>query len=123
MGKVWAYNHMESKLEHPYGSWIRPDSWLSYIINVKHSHDKDESEVRLLGDAIDKILITLTPREEQYVREFFGIECEKSYSLKDIGNKHGITGTRVQQIIAKALRKLRLPCRSKYLKQFIIDRP
>lgn len=69
-------------------------------------------------EEIRKNLFALTPKEEKVLRMRFGIGEEPSKTLKAIGEGLNITGERVRQIEAKALRRLRHPVRAKNLKGF-----
>lgn len=60
----------------------------------------------------DFILHTLTPREEQVIKLYFGIDCDRKKTFAEIGEILSVTRERVRQIEAKALRKLRHDKRS-----------
>ena len=66
---------------------------------------------------LDQILATLSPKEEKVIRLRFGIGCEREHTLVEIGQEFGITGARIRQIEAKALRQLRHPVRSVHLRK------
>jgi RNA polymerase primary sigma factor len=72
-----------------------------------------------LSDQTRKVLATLTPREEKVLRMRFGIGEKTDHTLEEVGQSFDVTRERIRQIEAKALRKLRHPCRSKKLKAFI----
>lgn len=72
-----------------------------------------------LSDQTKKVLATLTPREEKVLRMRFGIGERTDHTLEEVGQSFDVTRERIRQIEAKALRKLRHPCRSKKLKAFI----
>ena len=59
------------------------------------------------GDRVKEVLRKLTPREEQVIRMRFGIGDGKAHTLKEVGQKFSVTGERIRQLEAKALRKLR----------------
>lgn len=63
------------------------------------------------GTTIDKVLDTLTPREQQIIRLRFGLGISDSFTLEEIGIRYEVTRERIRQIEAKALRKLRHPSR------------
>jgi RNA polymerase sigma factor (sigma-70 family) len=67
-----------------------------------------------LQAAIDRVLRTLTPREALIVRRYYGFEGH-GCSYDELGKQLGISGGRVHQIAAKALRKLRYPPRRQVL--------
>jgi len=67
---------------------------------------------------IDAVLDTLTPREAVIISDYFGINCDKTLVLEEIGGKLHLTRERVRQIKEKALRKLRRRSRSFALKSY-----
>lgn len=68
-----------------------------------------------------KLLSELTLREERVLRMRFGIDMNRDHTLEEVGNQFDVTRERVRQIEAKALRKLRHPIRSTYLKDYLKD--
>jgi RNA polymerase primary sigma factor len=65
---------------------------------------------------IDRILSSLTPKEEQIIRRRFGIGEDEPHTLEEVGLEFDVTRERIRQIEAKAIRKLRHPSRSKWLR-------
>ena len=65
---------------------------------------------------IDKMLKTLTPREERIIRLRYGLEDNTIHTLEDIAKEFGITRERVRQLEVKAIRRLRHPSRLKIIK-------
>jgi RNA polymerase primary sigma factor len=72
-----------------------------------------------LKEEIDKVLSTLTPREEKVIRMRLGIGEKTDYTLEEVGEVFGLTRERIRQIEAKALRKLKHPSRRKRLESFL----
>ncbi len=72
-----------------------------------------------LKEEIDKVLATLTPREEKVIRMRLGIGEKTDYTLEEVGEVFGLTRERIRQIEAKALRKLKHPSRRKRLDSFL----
>lgn len=68
---------------------------------------------------IERALGTLTDRQADVIKLYFGIGVEHPESLEDIGDKFGLTRERVRQIKDKAINKLRSASRSKLLKQYL----
>ncbi len=72
-----------------------------------------------LSREIDRSLSTLTDRQCDVIKLYFGIGVEHPMSLEDIGEKFGLTRERVRQIKDKAINKLRNTNRSKLLKHYL----
>lgn len=68
---------------------------------------------------IERSLNTLTDRQRDVVRLYFGIGLEHAMSLEDIGGRFALTRERVRQIKDKAINKLRSTSRSKLLKSYL----
>ncbi len=68
---------------------------------------------------INRSLGTLTDRQCDVIKLYFGIGVEHPMSLEDIGEKFGLTRERVRQIKDKAINKLRSKSRSKLLKHYL----
>ena len=71
-----------------------------------------------LNTEIERALSTLTDREREIVKSFFGIGCQEM-TLEEIGERFGLTRERVRQIKEKAIRRLKSPSRSKLLKGYL----
>jgi len=74
---------------------------------------------QMLQDQMQKILTTLTEKEEKVLRLRFGIGDGYPRTLEEVGDIFKVTRERVRQIEVKALKKLRHPTRSKRLKEFL----
>ena len=72
-----------------------------------------------LRKEIERSLSTLTDRQKDVIKYYFGIGVEHPMSLEDIGEKFGLTRERVRQIKDKAINKLRATSRSKLLKNYL----
>jgi RNA polymerase primary sigma factor len=96
------------------------DSKLEDFISDKDSPSPYlDAEKNNVTEQILRVLNTLTPREAEVIRMRFGIECEKDYTLEEIGRHLSITRERVRQIESKALRKLKHTDRRSELKILI----
>jgi RNA polymerase primary sigma factor len=73
----------------------------------------------LLRERVEQVLGTLSPREARILRLRFGLENGHPYTLEEVGRKFGLTRERIRQIEGKALRRLRHPCRSRLLKDYL----
>ena len=73
----------------------------------------------MLRDRVEQVLSSLSPREERILKLRFGLENGHPYTLEEVGQKFGLTRERIRQIEGKALRRLRHPCRSRLLKDYL----
>ncbi len=107
-------------LETPIGE--EDDSHLGDFIPDDSSPTPAEAvSYQLLREQLNKVLHTLTPREEMVIKLRFGLEDGRTRTLEEVGKEFNITRERIRQIEAKALRKLRHQSRSKILKGFLND--
>ena len=72
-----------------------------------------------LKDATQDVLAGLTQREAKVLRMRFGIDMNTDHTREEVGKQFDVTGERIRQIEAKALRKLRHPSRSEQLRSFL----
>ncbi|MFZ2493740.1 MAG: RNA polymerase sigma factor RpoD [Thermoanaerobaculia bacterium] len=79
----------------------------------------DHVIVANLKEQTNKVLRTLTPREEQVLKLRFGVGDGAEHTLEEVGRSFSVTRERIRQIESKALRKLRHPSRSKKLRPFL----
>ncbi|MFQ6078877.1 MAG: sigma-70 family RNA polymerase sigma factor, partial [Thermodesulfobacteriota bacterium] len=119
MEKVNKVLHMYRQpisLETPIGD---EDSRFGDFIEDKGANSPIEDVINLrLTEEVEKVLATLTPREEKILRMRFGIGERSDHTLEEVGKVFGVTRERIRQIEAKALKKLRQPHRSRGLESF-----
>ena len=105
-------------LETPVGD--EDESHLGDFIEDKNAVVPTDAAVRSnLKVAVNKILSTLTGREEKVLRMRFGIGLQSDHTLEEVGQQFAVTRERIRQIEAKALRKLKHPGRSRKLRSFL----
>jgi RNA polymerase primary sigma factor len=68
---------------------------------------------------VRRALATLSEREAEVIRLYFGLDREHSLTLEEIGEKFNLTRERVRQIKEKAIRRLRHASRSKQLRSYL----
>lgn len=78
-----------------------------------------ELMVESLRKEIDRAISTLTPREADVVRLYFGLNSKHPMTLEEIGEKFDLTRERVRQIKEKAIRRLKHTSRCKILKSYL----
>ena len=95
----------------------------SSLLDVLVNHDSLKADAGLIMESlskeIDRALSTLTERERDVVKLFFGIGLNHGLTLEEIGDKFDLTRERVRQIKEKAIRRLRHSSRSKLLQQYL----
>ncbi len=98
------------------------DTELEDFIGDKNSPSPYSDAERIeISEHIQKVLKSLTPKEEKVIRMRFGIGMDRDHTLEEVGRHLSITRERVRQIEAKALRKLKHPSRLKVLKTLILS--
>lgn len=96
------------------------DTHFGDFIEDKNAVSPDSATTGMIMDEqLERILKTLTEREETVLRLRFGIGDGRQRTLEEVGNRFGVTRERVRQIETKALRKMRHPARSKKLRDFL----
>ena len=92
------------------------------LLDVLVNDDSPVADKTLINESlsteVERALATLTERERDIIRLFFGINCQQM-TLEEIGEKFGLTRERVRQIKEKAIRRLRHSSRSKLLKTYL----
>ena len=92
------------------------------LLDVLVNSDTPNADRFLINESlsreIDRSLATLTDREKDIIKYFFGIGAVEM-TLEEIGDKFGLTRERVRQIKEKAIRRLRQTSRSKQLKTYL----
>ena len=72
-----------------------------------------------LKNEVENILSTLSEKEAEVIRLYFGINGERSATLEEIGERFNLTRERVRQIKEKALRNLKYSSKSNRLKAYL----
>jgi len=119
---MWNY-HLENSERHM--SMDRPfvqdeeDNMYDVLLN----EDAPSPDKELLRDSlrkeIDRALNTLTQREADIIRLFFGVNGKHMHTLAEIGEKLNLTRERIRQIKEKAIRRLKHTTRCRVLKTYL----
>ncbi|HRP30627.1 MAG TPA: sigma-70 family RNA polymerase sigma factor [Agriterribacter sp.] len=96
----------------------------STLVDVMENPNADSVDMKIahyesLKKEIERSLHTLTDRQQDVIRFFFGIGSDNAMSLEDIGERFNLTRERVRQIKDKAITKLRSTSRCKLLKTYL----
>jgi len=93
------------------------------LLDVLTNDKQPPPDQKLMEDSlrneIERALSTLTEREGEVIKLYFGLNKEHSLTLEEIGEKFNLTRERVRQIKEKAIRRLRHASRSKNLRAYL----
>jgi len=90
-----------------------------YMLNTESTSPDDALIGDSLAKEIDRVLLTLTPRDAEIVRMFYGLGGREMHRLEVIGTQLNLTRERVRQIKESAIRKLKHATRSNRLKTYL----
>ncbi len=95
----------------------------SSLLDIMENTDSPKADFLLMNESlkkeIDRSLSTLTERERDVIKLFFGIGEAHNFTMEEIGAKFNLTRERVRQIKEKAIRRLRNQARCKLLKAYL----
>lgn len=93
------------------------------LLDILENDEQPSPDHILMSDSlrneIERALATLTDREAEVIKLYFGLGTEHSLTLEEIGEKFNLTRERVRQIKEKAIRRLRHASRSKNLRSYL----
>ncbi|UTW61138.1 RNA polymerase sigma factor RpoD/SigA [bacterium SCSIO 12741] len=93
------------------------------LLDVLSSSNSPSTDDNLMHESlikeIERSLTTLSEREREVVRLFYGIGRKQGLTLDEIGDRFDLTRERVRQLKEKAIRRLRHNSRSKLLKAYL----
>ena len=97
------------------------DNSLLDVLRDDSSYSEPDSPLieESLKMEVDKVLSSLSEREAEVIRLYFGLVNERSMTLEEIGDRFKLTRERVRQIKEKSIRKLRHTSRSKNLRSYL----
>jgi RNA polymerase primary sigma factor len=124
---TWAANKVQRilqsaeepiSLEHPVGD--EDSSQLGdFIEDIDALEPMDAASREMLREQVQSALAALSERERQVLELRFGLVDGRDHTLEEVSRYFNVTRERIRQIEAKALRKLRHPTRSKYLREYL----
>ncbi len=93
------------------------------LLGVLDQNDEPNPDMPLLNESlqneINRVISTLSDKERDVLKYYFGLDGNAAHTLEDISEKVGLTRERVRQIKEKALRRLRKSSKSKILKTYL----
>ncbi len=93
------------------------------LLDVLENDQQPSPDFILMSESlkkeVERVLATLTEREAEVIKLYFGLGTEHSLTLEEIGEKFNLTRERVRQIKEKAIRRLRHASRSKNLRAYL----
>lgn len=93
------------------------------LLDIVHNDTQPPPDATLMKESlrqdIERSLSSLTPREAEVIRLYFGLDREHPLTLEEIGELFKLTRERVRQIKEKALRRLRHASRSNSLRSYL----
>lgn len=92
---------------------------LDVLESDRYAPPDDSLMQESLKEEIDKVLVTLKPREAEIIRLYFGLEGDRPLTLEEIGEHFQLTRERVRQIKEKALRRMRHRSRLEPLRKYL----
>jgi RNA polymerase primary sigma factor len=96
------------------------DGTLYDVLDCKDTPSPDQKLIQeSLRREIERAISTLTEREANIIRLYFGLNSKNPYTLEEIGEEFGLTRERVRQIKEKAVRRLKQTSKSKILKTYL----
>lgn len=122
---VEYHQRLKYQLHHPFDRYKKFVSHqnLRLAHDVLRSGESPNPDRELLHESlrteIERALETLTPREADVIRLYFGLAGQHSMTLEEIGETFDLTRERVRQIKEKAIRRLKHTSRSKILKTYL----
>lgn len=99
------------------------DEEVSNMYDVLLNEESPSPDSDLIGDSlkleIERSLATLSEREADIIRFYYGLNGNMPHTLEEIGNELGLTRERVRQIKEKSIKKLRNQFRNRLLKSYL----
>ncbi|HID38351.1 MAG TPA: RNA polymerase sigma factor RpoD/SigA [Calditrichaeota bacterium] len=99
------------------------DSNSGYLLKIVENHESDKPDSAILDKSLKKdireALASLTAREAEILRAYFGIDRDKPLTLEEIAERYRLTRERIRQIKERGLAKLRHKTRCKSLLMYV----
>jgi len=93
------------------------------LLDVIENDEQPSPDNTLISESlkaeIESALQTLSEREAEVIKLYYGLNKDNAFTLEEIGDKFNLTRERVRQIKEKAIRRLRHAAKSKNLKTYL----
>ena len=111
----WYYRELKVDEKPLFGNKLRKENTQVGLEELDGTVEmENELDLFELKDALRKVLLTLTAREERVIRERFF----NGKTLEEVGKTFSVTRDRISQIEKKAIRKMQHPARKELLEDF-----
>jgi RNA polymerase primary sigma factor len=118
VGRVLRAAEEPMSLDSPIGN--EDSSQLGDFIEDEEALEPMDAAAReILREQVKNALAVLSDREREVLEMRFGLLDGKDHTLEEVGQQFNVTRERIRQIEAKALRKLRHPTRSRFLRDYL----
>ena len=118
VGRVLRASEEPMSLDSPVGT--EDNSQLGDFIEDEDALEPMDAAAReMLREQVKNALAVLSDREREVLEMRFGLVDGKDHTLEEVGQHFNVTRERIRQIESKALRKLRHPVRSRYLRDYL----
>ena len=118
MKTIYVHKKIDSIIKSLLKNRNKENIYIDFDVVLVDSDFENRITDRLSKESIFDVLKTLTSREEKVLKLRFGLENSAQMTREEIGNLLGVNRSRIGQIEAKALRKLRQPDRRKCIQGF-----
>ncbi|MAG47235.1 RNA polymerase subunit sigma [archaeon] len=112
-------NYKSISLDKDFGN--RDENTMLDSISLDDEHTDETTIYNELKEHVNQSLSSLSEKEAEIIKLYFGIDEIREYTLDEIGNRFGLTRERIRQIKEKTLNKLRHKSRNSNLRSHVED--